>query len=84
MFTQKPLGHHSWESLNSHWVRVSWTPALGLHEDNVGPQPIMASLVEKSTWYPTSQVWVMLGGIIRIFFLRQVLKVSMTEFATGI
>ena len=40
----------------SHWLRVSWTLALGLHEGNFGLQPITFSMDEKSAWNPTWQV----------------------------
>ena len=40
LFTQKPLGHGCWMFLNSHWLRVSWPPTLGLHEGNFGLQPM--------------------------------------------
>ena len=67
VFTQKPLGHGSWESWISHWLRVSWAPVLGLHEGSFGPQPITSSKNEKATWNATCQVWLMLAMIVRFF-----------------
>ena len=43
MFTWKQLSHGPWESLNSHWLRVSRAPTFGLHEGNSGLQPITLS-----------------------------------------
>ena len=40
MFTQNSLGHGFWESLIPYWLRVLQVPALGLHEDKFGIQPI--------------------------------------------
>ena len=41
--------------LNSHWLRVSHAPALGLHEGVFGPQLITSLVDEKPTWNPTWQ-----------------------------
>ena len=61
-FTRKPLGHGSWESLHSHWLRVSQNPALSSYEGSFGPQSVTFSVDEKSTWNPAWQVWITLAG----------------------
>ena len=66
--TRKPLGHDSRESLNFHWLRVSWTPVLGLHEDIFGQHPITFSMDDKFTWNPILQVWIMLARVVGNFF----------------
>ena len=43
-------------------VKSVMSPALGLHEGNFGLHPIIFLVDEKSTWNPTWQVWLMLGG----------------------
>ena len=63
MFTLKPLGHGSWESL-----RVLWALTLGLHEGSFGLQSITSSLNENPTWNPTWQVWITMVGIVKIVF----------------
>ena len=69
MFTQKPLtALGSWKFLTSHEVRVSRPPSLSLHENSFGPQPITSSMDENPTWNPTWQVWIILVGIVRVFF----------------
>ena len=30
-YTKKPWGHGSWESLSSHWLRVSWALSFGVY-----------------------------------------------------
>ena len=50
MFTWKPLCHDSWESMDSHWLTMSWVPIVGLHEDKYGLQPIIFSMDGNFTW----------------------------------
>ena len=48
--------HSSWESLNSHWSRVSQALALGSHEGSSGSQPIHLQHMENSHGILTRQV----------------------------
>lgn len=88
MFKQKTLGHGSWKSLNSYWLRVSRASTLGLHEGNFGLHSITFSVDENFTWYPTWQVSIMLFGIVGIFlfffFPGKALEDRLTEFVIEI
>ena len=66
LFTQKPLGHEFWESLNPQCLRVSHAPppTLDLHESSFGSQPI-ASLVNEKVYLKTHMASMqMLIGIV--------------------
>ena len=78
MFTRKTLGHGSWESLNSHWLRVSQAPTLGLHKGNFELHLTPFLVDEKSTW----KIWVMLDGIVGEF-LRANLERKPTGMSNG-
>ena len=81
MFTQKSSGHGSWESLNSHWLRVSRSLALGLHEGNFRLQPTTFWVHGKSNGIPHGKY---VEGL-RASFLGRLfcLKVCRLECAVG-
>ena len=81
--TQKSLGHDgSWESLNSHSLRVSLALVLGLHAGSFEAQPKTSSMTLKSTWNPTWQVWIMLSKIVKMFW-GMALKLRLDEIYSG-
>ena len=75
--TWKQLGHDSYDSLNSHWLRVQWAHTLGLLKGGFGVQPITSSIEFHMTSIDN------VGWDYMDFFLKQFLKVNLVEFAMG-
>ena len=83
MFTQKLLGHGSWVSLKSHWLRVSRAPTLGLHEANFRLQPRALWVDDNSNGIPRGKYgWCWLGLWVSV--LGQLLQVCRPECALRI